>query len=79
MTWAGGDLFLTQDPKSFNMEDDATQVALLRQATKNILYTVANSNIMSITVDGYLMPIWKQTMFIIDAVLIVLLGIKVDT
>lgn len=73
MIRAGGDLFLTQDPKSFNMEDDATQITLLRNATKNILYTVANSNVMSITTDGYLMPVWKVTMFGIDAALIVIL------
>lgn len=59
MIRAGGDLFLTQDSKVFNQPDNATQVTLLRQATKNILYTVANSNVMSIETDGYKPPMWQ--------------------
>lgn len=59
MIRAGGDLFLTQDSKVFNQPDDATQVTLLRQATKNILYAVANSNAMSIETDGYNPPFWQ--------------------
>ncbi len=72
MIRAGGDLFLTQDVKSFYMEDDATQITLLRQATKNILYPVVNSNIMSITADGYKMPVWQIVMFLIDAAIVIL-------
>lgn len=75
MIRAGGDLFLTQDQKTFSMEDDATQITLLRKATKNILYTTVNSNVMSITTDGYRMPIWKEVMFTVDAVLVVLFGL----
>ena len=59
MIRAGGDLFLTQDTKKFYKEDDATQIALLRQATKNILYTVVNSNAMNIETTGYLPPLWQ--------------------
>lgn len=66
MIRAGGDLFLTQDAKTFSMPDDATQVTLLRQATKNILYSVANSNAMSIQTDGYRMPIWMEVMIFVD-------------
>lgn len=66
MIRAGGDLFLTQDVKTFSMADDATQITLLRQATKNILYSVANSNAMSIQTDGYLMPIWMMVMILVD-------------
>ena len=69
MIRAGGDLFLTQDPKSFNMEDDATQITLLRQATKNILYTVANSNVMNVSIEGYLRPLWQDVMMYIDIAL----------
>lgn len=64
MIRAGGDLFLTQDAKTFSMADDATQLTLLRQATKNILYSVVNSNAMSIRTDGYLMPIWMLVMIV---------------
>lgn len=66
MIRAGGDLFLTQDPKSFNCSDDATQITLLRKAAKNVLYTVANSNAMSVKVDGYKQPLWQSVMIIID-------------
>ena len=59
MIRAGGDLFLTQDTKKFYKDDDATQIALLRQATKNILYTVVNSNAMNIETTGYLPPLWQ--------------------
>ncbi len=74
MIRAGGDLFLTQDVKSFNKEDDATQITLLRNATKNILYTVVNSNAMSITSDGMMRPLWQDVMFGIDAALVALLA-----
>ncbi|MDL2302400.1 glycoside hydrolase family 3 C-terminal domain-containing protein, partial [Lachnospiraceae bacterium OttesenSCG-928-D06] len=71
MIRAGGDLFLTQDVKTFSMADDKTQITLLRQATKNILYSVVNSNAMSIRTDGYLMPIWVIVMIIIDIVIFI--------
>ena len=74
MIRAGGDLFLTQDSKVFNQPDDATQVTLLRKATKNILYTVANSNIMSLKVDGYNPPAWQTWMYVIDGALVLLLA-----
>ena len=69
MIRAGGDLFLTQDTKSFNKEDDATQITLLRKATKNILFTVVNSNAMSINIEGYLKPLWQEWMVYIDIAL----------
>ena len=80
MIRAGGDLFLTQDAKSFAKEDDATQITLLRQATKNILYSVVNSNAMSIRTDGYLMPVWMIFMIVIEVVItlaLVLWGVLV--
>jgi Beta-glucosidase-related glycosidases len=70
MIRAGGDLFLTQDAKSFAMADDATQITLLRQATKNILYSVVNSNAMSIQTNGYRMPIWMIVMILVDITII---------
>ena len=73
MIRAGGDLFLTQEPKSFNMADDATQVTLLRNATKNILYTVVNSNAMAVQVLGYKPALWKVVTNWVDVGLIVLL------
>lgn len=73
MIRAGGDLFLTQDAKTFSMADDTTQITLLRQATKNVLYSVVNSNAMSIQTDGYLMPIWMLVMILVDIAIIAVL------
>ena len=75
MIRAGGDLFLTQDAKTFGMEDDATQIALLRQSTKNILYLVANSSAMSISTDGYLRPVWQTVMICVDIAMIAALAL----
>lgn len=59
MIRAGGDLALTQGGKIPSMSDtSATQVAAIRLATKNILYTIVNSNAMNITVSKYLPPVW---------------------
>ncbi len=71
MIRAGGDLFLTQATKTFAKEDDATQITLLRQATKNVLYTTANSNVMSIKVDGYKSPVWVVVMICVDVAIVV--------
>ncbi len=75
MIRAGGDLFLTQDVKTFGMEDDATQIAMLRQSTKNILYMVANSSAMSISTDGYLRPVWQTVMICVDIAMIAALAL----
>ncbi len=75
MIRAGGDLFLTQDAKTFGMEEDATQIALLRQSTKNILYMVANSSAMSISTDGYLRPVWQTVMICVDIAMIAALAL----
>ncbi|MBQ8161613.1 MAG: glycoside hydrolase family 3 C-terminal domain-containing protein [Clostridia bacterium] len=75
MIRAGGDLFLTQDAKTFNKDDDATQISLLRQASKNILYAVVNSNAMGATIIGYKPPIWHTWMYCIDGALAVLLAL----
>ena len=75
MIRAGGDLFLTQASKTFAKDDDATQITLLRNATKNILYVTANSNVMSLTVDGYKMPLWQEVMIYIDVAIVVGLAV----
>ena len=75
MIRAGGDLFLTQDVKTFYMPDDATQVTLLRKAAKNIMYTVANSNIMSVRVDGYKMEIWRVFLIVTDVIIVAALAV----
>ncbi len=75
MIRAGGDLFLTQDSKTFSMPDDATQLTLLRQAAKNILYVTANSNGMSVVVDGYKAPVWHTWLILADIGLFLLCAV----
>lgn len=61
MIRAGGDINLSQT-KSLSDTSSATAVASLRRATKNILYTVANSNGMNGFGEGvryyYAKPMW---------------------
>jgi beta-glucosidase len=66
MIRAGGDLSLCNyGPLEFTTS--ATDVAAIRQATKNILYTVANSNAMNGMGEGvvwaYKDPWWKTTLY----------------
>lgn len=79
MIRAGGDLNLTQDykPSSNGNKDnmtDAVQLNALREASKNILYVVANSNAMNGmgegVVWGYSMAIWKYLLIGANLVLV---------
>lgn len=53
----------------------ATQVMAMRNATKNILYTVADSNAMNGMGDGviwrYAMPVWVILVICLNVVLLV--------
>lgn len=77
MIRAGGDLNLSQG-KFPSSDKTPTQVTALRNATKNILYTVANSNAMNGMGDGvvyrYALPMWTRYMLIVDAVIIAVLA-----
>lgn len=79
MIRAGGDLNLIQDKQPSEKGTIVTpshQMAI-RRATKNILYTVANSNAMNGIgegiVYGYSLPMWMTAMIIADVVIFVLL------
>ena len=65
MLRAGGDLSLAQFRAPSSMST-ATDVSVIRQAAKNILYTVANSNAMNNIADDtviyYTMPVWEIVM-----------------
>lgn len=78
MIRAGGDLNLCQD-KQPSATWTATQVTALRNATKNILYTVVNSNAMNGHGAGieyrYIMPVWE--MCLIGAEIAVAIGMIV--
>ncbi|MCL2797541.1 MAG: glycoside hydrolase family 3 C-terminal domain-containing protein [Firmicutes bacterium] len=74
MIRAGGDLNLTQnDPPVGEMT--ATQAVAMRQATKNILYTVAQSNAMNGLGQGvklsYAPPMWVILLIVANLVLLV--------
>ena len=78
MIRAGGDLNLTQ--KGWPSTDASpTQVASLRRATKNILYTVVNSTAMNGYGPGviykYIMPMWVVWLIVADAVILVGMGV----
>lgn len=67
MVYAGGDLNLEMAGFRIYSPDakDATDVTVFRQASKNILYTVANSN--AIRGDFTMaMPTWQVIMIVID-------------
>ena len=76
MIRAGGDLALFQDrqPSSEGRMVSPSHRYAIRQATKNILYTVVNSNAMNGMGEGivyrYAMPYWKIVLFVADAVII---------
>ncbi|MCL2062429.1 MAG: glycoside hydrolase family 3 C-terminal domain-containing protein [Firmicutes bacterium] len=78
MIRAGGDLNLTQDKRP-SVTDTPTQVTALRNATHNILYTVANSNAMNGYGEGviyaYRMSAWMVWLIVVDALLIAALGV----
>ncbi|MGI6392102.1 MAG: glycoside hydrolase family 3 C-terminal domain-containing protein [Candidatus Izemoplasmatales bacterium] len=73
MIRAGGDLNLIQDkrPTTSNEALTSTQISLMRQASKNILFTVVNSNAMNglgaNATIRYILPRWKVAMIIIES------------
>lgn len=81
MIRAGGDLVLMQDKKpSLNgTVMTSSHKTALRKATKNILFTVVNSNAMNGMGEGiiyaYAMPYWKIFLICIDCAVVVALGI----
>ena len=68
MAYAGGDLNLATQPVTWVDTSDVSDLIVLRQCAKNILYTVANSNAMNGEIVGYAMPIWEIALYAIDCV-----------
>ena len=65
MAYAGGDLNLTgtkywTTAKAGEIED----VVMLRRASHNILYALANSNAMNQKILGYEIPDWQKLLFL---------------
>jgi hypothetical protein len=70
MIFAGGDLNLTTT-KPWNKADPtaAADVNVLRRATHNTLYAIANSNAMRLDIKGYKLPTWEIVLFVVDGAL----------
>lgn len=84
MIRAGGDLYLTQGylPSTTGSTVNSTHLAAMRQAVKNILYVVTNSNAMNGKGEGivyrYAMPYWQIGLIALNVVmwlLVVLIGV----
>lgn len=72
MLYAGNDLILTSTTITMwndSKSDSAQDVAILKQATKNILYTVANSNSIQIKILGYRAEWWVTTIVVAECVI----------
>ncbi|MBR1813815.1 MAG: glycoside hydrolase family 3 protein [Lachnospiraceae bacterium] len=79
MIRAGGDLNLTQDKKPMYSGISDTQVSLMRQATKDVLYTIAQTNAMNGhgqgVVWGTVQPMWVTVLLLVDIIMAVGLAI----
>lgn len=71
MAYAGGDLNLATQPVSWCDTSDIADLIVLRNAAKNVLYTVANSNAMNYDITGYAMPAWEVALIVVDCVVAV--------
>lgn len=73
MLRAGGDISLSRNKFPQNVKT-ATDGSVIRQAAKNILYTVANSNAMNgygnNVVWIYKMPVWVIGLFVMDGLIL---------
>ena len=74
MIRAGGDLNLSAGKKLKDVTSD-TAITALRASTKNILYTVVNSNAMNGIGEGveitYSMPYWQIALIALDCILFI--------
>ena len=71
MLYAGNDLILVSQTNlmwtDFD-ENSAQDLTIVRQAAKNILYVVANSNSMNVDIVGYNMEWWMTVLIVVDCV-----------
>lgn len=67
----GGDLNLATQPVSWCDTSDIADLIVLRNAAKNVLYTVANSNAMNYDITGYAMPTWEVVLIVVDCLVAV--------
>lgn len=78
MIRAGGDLNLSQS-KALSSYNTSTSISMIRRATKNILFTIANSNAMNGRGDGNIYGMMAPTWFIMmwTAFAVIVAGIAV--
>ena len=72
MVYAGGDLNLATDSNSewkVNRKSDAADITVVRMATKNVLYTVANSNAINNLHYRYEPAAWKVVFLVVEIVI----------
>ncbi len=79
MIRAGGDMNMAQSDKPTIDTTDAVQVSCIRQATKNALYVIANSNAMQGHGDGVVyktaVPLWVIYFILIDIGVVISLAV----
>lgn len=78
MLYAGNDLILTSTGDCVWRDasaDSAEDITVLREASKNILYTVANSNSIQIDIVGYKTEWWISLIIALDIVIPILLAV----
>lgn len=71
MIYAGGDLNLCSNKARMWSDYDsssASDVAMLRRAAKNVLYTTMNSNMVNSFNYRYAMAVWKIILIVVDVV-----------
>lgn len=76
MAYAGGDVNLA----TINVWDNfdaksASDVTILRQCIKNILYTCANSNAMNVAGSNYVLPYWQIALIVLDCAAVVAIAV----
>lgn len=78
MLYAGNDLILTSTENLMwtnANSGSAEDVTVLRQATKNILYAVANSNSIQFKIKGYIMEWWIIVTIVVDVLAFIGMGV----
>ena len=76
MAYAGGDLNLATTAITWATDSkNAKDVAILRQATKNVLYSIANSNAMGNKIIGYIPAWWEFLIWGLDAAYVIGFGV----
>lgn len=69
MAYAGGDLNLQNFAQEWNANmASINDLNVLRNAAKNVLFTVANSNALNLEIIGYRPPLWIVALYIIDGI-----------